>query len=352
MRDTEHMTPFGRGGIYTLAQNGTDNKQKAAIILNGQGSDILRKDYGKRKQKTKTITQALVLKMIDIAKQEGRRDIQISLWNTYYCQHTVYTSENRLYSSYCKNRFCTTCLGNRKAELIRKYSPVIANWPAPHFVTLTVKACTKNQLSKLLQLCIKSLSTIIDKHEHRHIRGKGNKLVGIRSLECNFNPGKKTYNPHFHLVVPDLETARIIVNEWLANKPTGYKSRYAQKIDRIENLETALIEVIKYGTKVFTDEAESEKTPGKGLKVYVRAFYNIIVAMKGLRLFASFGFKLPKETAQHPAGAKLTIDYEKWVYLPEYNDWQHTESELTLLGCMSPEAIQELLEGGVDMERE
>jgi len=41
---------------------------------------------------------------------------------------------------------------------------------------------------------------------------------------------------------------------------------------------------------------------------------------------------LPKEEKKEKGTAKITTDYEEWYYLPEYHDWQHTESEQTLSG--------------------
>ncbi len=39
--------------------------------------------------------------------------------------------------------------------------------------------------------------------------------MGIKSLECNFNPITKKYNPHLHLIVASKEMADILIKEWL-----------------------------------------------------------------------------------------------------------------------------------------
>lgn len=351
MCGTGNIARDGQGAIYTLAQNGTSESDKPAKILIGKGSDLSAKDLGKRKVKKKAITQSLILQMIDIAKKEGKTDIQKSLWNTYYCQQKVYTHENRLYSSYCKNRFCTTCLGIRKAELIKKYYPVLKDWSDPHFVTLTVKAIPRYELKKILKKCLSALNRIIDKYEKQASRGTGKKLMGIRSLESNFNPISRTYNPHLHLIVPDHKTAEILKKEWLrlwTLKPTKRKwvKPEGQDIRKVWNLDAALIEVIKYGTKIFTDPDKKKKVPGT-VKIYAKAFYNIIVAMHGLRLFGSFGFTLPKRDKE-TTPANVTTEYEEWVYLPEFRDWQHTDSEQTLFGSIPENIILELIENQID----
>lgn len=289
--------------------------------------------------------------------QNHRADIANSLWNTWYCQSKVYTHEGRLYSDYCKNRFCTSCLGIRKADIINRYYPVLRNWQDAHFVTLTVKACTKKQLNERIEKCIEGFQLIIDRCRQRANRGKGKKLIGIRSFECNFNPDKYTYNPHFHVIVPDRETAELLVKEWLFQwtykkqnkKPLA--SRLGQDIQPIRDIQTKLVEVVKYGIKVFTDPTNS-KNERRSTTVYARAFYNIIVAMKGHRLFASFGFILPKSNDEEKHPAIVVEEYEEWRYLPEYNDWQHTESEQTLFGYMPSEILKELLDNNIDMEQE
>lgn len=346
----------GWGSIYTLAERRTNSNRKASKILIGNGSDMSVKDYGARKSKKKIITQALVLRMKDIAEKDGRGDVVKSLWNTYHCQNKVYTYEGRLYCSYCKNRFCTTCLGIRKAEIIRKYYPVLKEWEDAHFVTLTVKSCTKRDLNLMMKKCKEGLQKVIDRNRKHVERGKGRKLKCIYSIECNFNPERYWYNPHIHLIVPDKETAEILIDEWLKQwtykksnkKPLANKK--GQDMRKVNALEGALKEVIKYGTKVFTDPTEKKKGK-RSVNIYARAFYNIIVAMKGLRLFGSVGFTLPKET-ENKQPAIVTEEYKEWHYLSMYADWQDIESELTLFGCMPDDVLRELLENHIDIESE
>ncbi len=294
--------------------------------------------------------------MIDVAKAEGRQGILKSLWNTYHCGSKAYTFENRYYTKYCKNRFCTTCLGIRKAEMIRLYYSIIKEWKDPHFVTLTVKAQPKYMLNTMFEKCIEGLQLIIDRNRKKFERGTGIKLMGIRSLECNFNPRAYTYNPHFHLIVPDLETADVLRDEWLKqwkykdNKRKPLANKKGQKISRIKNLEQQLIETVKYSTKVFTDPKDN-KSEKRNPNIYARAFYNIVKAMYGKRMFASFGFTLPKDNKER-IPARVVDDYEEWIYLPEYFDWQHIESEQLLFGYLPNAVLKELLENHIDTIKE
>lgn len=295
--------------------------------------------------------------MVDIAKKEGRKDIEQILWNTWHCNKKLITHEGRVYGKYCKNRHCTICQSNRKAEMINKYYPVLKHWTGAQFLTLTIKACPKQFLGYRFRKFIQGLERITDKYEKKAKRGKGKRLMYVRSLECNFNPYKRTYNPHFHLIVPDIESAEILVKEWLAlwtfpepdKKPLA--TRAAQYYRPIKDMTTDLVEVIKYGTKVFTDP-EGKKKPKGIVKMYPRAFYNIIVAMKGLRLFSSVGFILPKKDEEERQPARVVTDYEEWVHAAELQNWTNTERWEQLFDQNPDAGLEELLTWCIDTELE
>lgn len=160
MAQKRNSARFGQGAIYTLAQKGTNEGSKKAEILIGKGSDMSSKDYGKRKCKKKTITDALICSMVDIAKKEGRKDIEQILWNTWHCNKKLITHEGRVYGKYCKNRHCTICQSNRKAEMINRYYPVLKHWTGAQFLTLTIKACPKQFLKNRLKKFIQGLERI------------------------------------------------------------------------------------------------------------------------------------------------------------------------------------------------
>ena len=220
-------------------------------------------------------------------------------WNTYHCQRLRFTSENRMYAPHCKNRFCTYCCGIRKAELINKYLPVVKNWKDPHFVTLTIRAVPANRLSLMLEGIQKAFRQITGKNNKKAERGTGEKLMGLKSLECNFSPITKTYNPHLHLIVPSEKMAETLIEEWLQKWPTKQAGRRAQHYRNVQDREKDLVEMIKYEANIFT-EPDGKKQKGKkgGAKIYARALDNIHAAMKGHQVFRSFGFRLPKQRSQ------------------------------------------------------
>ncbi|TWP23449.1 hypothetical protein ETU10_06890 [Apibacter muscae] len=159
--------------------------------------------------------------------------------------------------------------------------------------------------SKLNKGMYRAFSLILNRYKKRFQRGKAIQLIGIKSLECNFNPQRKTYNPHFHIITANLEIAEILKKEWLQiwkykdNPNQIVVSPKAQFIRKVENLERDLIEVIKYGSKIFTEPDIKRKSKKQNSNlapmIYIQALDAIFTAMKGKRIFERFGFNLPKQ---------------------------------------------------------
>lgn len=140
--------------------------------------------------------------MIDIAVINGETQLAKRYWNTYYCQNKLIGFENKFYGDYCKNRWCAICCGIRKAHLLNKYLPIISEWEAPHLLTITLKSVKAHELETRINQMIKAFKLIKDRCNKRHLRGNGMKIMGVKSLECNFNATKKTYNPIIILLHP------------------------------------------------------------------------------------------------------------------------------------------------------
>jgi hypothetical protein len=63
--------------------------------------------------------------------------------------------------------------------------------------------------------------------------------------------------------------------------PKKYVNGWAQDIRKITNNIEGLIEVVKYGSKIFTESDPNNKNRKKVTRVvYISALYNIISAMK------------------------------------------------------------------------
>lgn len=301
----------------------------------------------------------MVLALIDVAIEKGETERIQAYWNAYYCLNNVIVSNGKMYGQYCKNRFCTICNAIRKADMINRYYPIISKWPDVHFVTLTVKSCKEDKLNRWIYGMSRAFELIHKRCKKRHERGKGIKLIGVKSLECNFNPVKKTYNPHFHIIVPSKEIAVLLKKEWLKQwRPkdkAAYRYKYttpaAQDIESVYNLESALIETIKYGSKIFSEPDLKKKCTQKiPPKIYTRALDNIFVAMKGKRIFERFGFNLPKQP-EKKSKTKLLVDFENWTFPKDGSDWVNDETGEALSGYLPPISLTHLLNECINTEQ-
>jgi plasmid rolling circle replication initiator protein Rep len=337
----------------TLAQSGTAifSDIDFELIVPGKGTLIKDNPALSQRAKRKTISQCMILSLIDSAKSKGEHERVKGYWNTFHCLQNVITANGKLYSTYCKNRFCTVCCAIRKAEIINKYLPILRDWEDAHFVTLTVKACKAKNLKKWIAGMFRAFALIYGRCKKRHQRGKGPKLIGIKSLECNFNPVSKTYNPHFHLIVPTEEIALLLKSEWLhqwKSKKQLFTYRNAQHIRKVNDIERDLVETIKYGSKIFT-EPDVKRKGDKSIPrtLYASALDNILAAMKGKRIFERFGFNLPK--LQKPESRlNLLTHYSRWSFLASQSDWVNLETGECLANYQMPNKLRFLLDNCID----
>ena len=352
MGNTSINSALPGGQFNTLAQIGTtidvSGSKQSPIILHGTGTDRGDAKMLKNRAKKKLITQKLCLALIDVAKSLKDFKMVKSYWNTYHCQSKLISANNRLHGNYCKNRFCSICAGIRKAEIISKYLPVISSWEEAHFVTLTSLAVPASQLKGRFQRMIKSFNKILKRNKKRCQRGKGIKIMGIRSVESNFNPIKRTYNPHLHIIVSSREAAELIVKEWLKACTPKFAYRGAQDIQKVNDKIKNLIEVVKYGSKIFTDPTMQKKSKSNVLpQIYVLAYHNIIKAMSGLRIFERFGFNAcPGSKAPL---SELYTEYERMIFDQGLSDWVNEETAEMLTGYVPSQELQFILNGNMDI---
>jgi len=343
--------------IYTLAQNETARMtnlhRNQPIMVNGTGTDLKNENIILNRAKRKMIAQSMVLKLIDVATEKNELSFIQPLWNTYHCLNTVYTKDGRLYGKYCKNRFCPVCTAIRKAEIINKYMSIIQTWDNPYLVTLTIKSVPAKSLNKMMSGMMNAFRTITNKYRKRNQRGHNIKLMGIKSLECNFNPIKKTYNPHFHLIVPNKQIAGTLIDEWIkicSKKSTKWVNKSAQQAQPIWDKNKALMEVVKYSCKIFTEPDVNNKSKQKGKRdIYILALFNIFCAMKGLRLFERFGFDLPKSSNSNHHKKTIMDNPQEWEYDAKQNDWINTKTGNNLTGYSPNHFLTILLSNNVDM---
>jgi plasmid rolling circle replication initiator protein Rep len=340
-------------GAHLYISTNRDSQQRKCkpnktILANGKGFDLADKDKLKKRAKKKQISGSLAGALLEIAQKEGNEKLEKVFRNTKYCMNTVQESGNMAFTKYCKNRTCTVCQGIRKAAIIENYLPTILEWDEVYFVTLTVKSVPAYQLRAALHKVCKNLNQIIAKYKKRQQRGQDFAFIGIRSLECNFNPKSKTYNPHFHLMIKGRAEAKRLVEEWVAKAKKGGASFQAQNIQQVKNREECFIEIVKYGTKIFTD-VEGKKRNIRNGRVYVRALYKIIEAMQGIRLFERFGFNTGANTTKWTPKKTILVNPKEFEYDPSQANWIET----TTGKCISDDAesyIPNPLKDAIDME--
>jgi hypothetical protein len=200
---------------------------------------------------------------------------------------------------------------------------------------------------------IRAFRKINSKFRKRNQRGKGIKLIGIKSLECNFNPLKGTYNPHLHLIVPNKQVADILIDEWLKIWTPKFTHKSGQHKRQVIDRQKDLIEIVKYGSKIFTEPDVNNKAKAKGKhNIHVAALDNIFRTMKGLRIFERFGFNLLKEKDDGNANARIVREYDEWIFDHKNFDWLNTETEQTLSEYKPQLELIHLLENNIDTSLE
>ena len=124
-------------------------------------------------------------------------------------------------------------------------------------------------------------TTINAKFRKRAQRGTANAMMGIRTLECNFNPIARTYNPQFHFLVNGQEAANLLRSEWIKAWEPVYLNPEAQQLKRAWKTERDLVELIKYEAKIFSEPGKT-----KGAKIgadrkasYTRGQCTIVTAL-------------------------------------------------------------------------
>lgn len=340
---TRLESSFGRKKLDTLAQTGTDTNNKKPIEIPGLGSDIKEQSTLFAKAKKKLVTQEIAKELIAIAKKKGDRELEKSFRNSYYCLSNIIVSNDKLYGNYCKNRICTNCNSIRKAKIINKYLPTIQSWEGAYLVTLTAKSCYANHLKSRMRAMKRAFRKIYSKCKKQHQRGHGPRLIGIKSLECNFNPTTRTYNPHYHFIVPSWEIAILLKREWMKLWTKKYTNGWGQDIRKIENNLEGIIEAVKYSSKIFTEPDPNKKREKASRYVYISALYNIHSSMRGIRLFDRFGFNLPKNNEKYVVQINSLIEYEELSYSSEIHDWVNSDTGETLSGYIPTPELSNLL---------
>ena len=234
--------------LDTLAQLATNDPPGDDFALNSCTSVGDKKTLLKRARR-KYLTNGVVLGLVNACDNtDTGNSLKKSYWNSFHCTKSlVLHDDGSLTGNYCKNRWCMVCNSIRTAKLMNDYKPILDSWEEKYMVTLTIRNCVGLDLRNVIEGMMSTFIRIKKRLQKRHERATGEKMVGIRKLECTYNPVTDTYHPHFHLILNNETIARDILNAWLDSYPT-------QSVEEAQDIRPAddksCMELFKYFTKV------------------------------------------------------------------------------------------------------
>lgn len=258
---SSHTSENSKHIVHTLAQLLTDDRNTLQTL--------------QKRARAKFITNALILKLITL-----ETPLKDSYWNTWHCNSVIRQEGKTLTSEYCNNRWCNICNRIRTAKLLNGYYNEIDTWQDKWFVTLSRRNVPGPELKREINSLIEMFVGIKNMMFISHYRGRGDKLIGIRKIETEYNSDVyskwyKTYHPHFHCIIKGRDCAEMLHMEWL-KRNKDFSAPEGQDIKQADS--GSIIELFKYITKII----------GKG-ELNVKALDVIFRAMYGRRTFQAYG---------------------------------------------------------------
>jgi len=255
------------------------------------------KQYYKAIRKHKTMDK--IYSILDAYPDNSQ--IHKKYWSTYHCNHIILQQGKKFTSTYCKKIWCTNCCRIRTAELTNAYKQPLLDLGQLYFVTLTIPNVSSKQLKNSIVTMQKSFSRIVNSMQKKKYNVK---LNGVRKIETTHNEITNTFHPHFHIIQPDLNCAKILQKLWLKQFPQA--THKAQDITPVSQDEQKFIELFKYATK---------ETNAKGQQYSPEALHTIYSAMEGIRLIQKFGtFK------KIPTPKQMEISKDEFNHIPEQDE--------------------------------
>jgi plasmid rolling circle replication initiator protein Rep len=268
----------------------------------------LEQETYKKRARSKSITNAIVFKLIDL-----KSPLLKSYWQTFHCNNVLIQKDKTITAKYCNQRWCMQCNRIRTAKQINGYQEPLSKLKEPQFVTLTIV----NVPAKELKLAIEQMNHSLRKITKNLPKTYKLKLKGLKKVECTYNPQRNDYHPHFHLIVEGKKEAEHLVSLWLKQYPTAKRKGQDIKKARADSL----IELCKYFTKVVNDD-----------QFYPKQMDIIFRAMKGKRTFQPIGLKkIVSEEIDDQQGQEqsfLPPQNEIFVWEQEAMDWISASGEI------------------------
>lgn len=259
--------------------------------------------------------------------QNPDSSLRKSYQNTLYCAGQLMQHDKLLTTHWCKNRWCPACNRNKMGLMINTYGPRLEKeklW----FLTLT----RPNVRESLLEDELKEYQAIWQHVQKLYWYKKATKngLIGIRKVECTYNPQRDDYHPHFHLLLSDREIAKKIMLEWIDYNLLHdcIVNPKAQKLKRVTD-NGGYLEIFKYFTKLIAKD-------GQEREFFDAVHMNVIFeAMRGKRVYFRIGSKdswgVPEVTdiMEDESAALMTAEEEDriWSWMEQNNYFGYYEIE-------------------------
>lgn len=321
--------------LDTLAQPATKSEKEELKLEFGlvDKSDIA---TFRKRARGKYIGHYLSLALVQASEYNEKGGLTKAYWNTFHCNSILtLSSEGKVTGSFCKNRFCQNCNRIRTAQLINRYQEELKSWEK-YFVTFTLPNCEKEDLKAVVEWMQKTFIQIKRRFDKQVERGKREKFVGLRKLECTYNPRLDNYHPHYHCLIKGKKNAEDFLQAWqnevfkvsilyLAfKKKIRTVSVGKDLISRAQDIRVAndksTVEMFKYFTKLISGK-QSNSDQDNSRMIYADALDVIFNAVKGKRVFQNFGFKGSSE--EDSPAEKKTNGYaiREYKYSIERTDW-------------------------------
>jgi hypothetical protein len=322
--------------ITSFSQRISDlQKAKKPVNLIQKTPDGLLENFKKR-ARAKYLTRAVVSKLVDVKGSPLTK----SYWNTWHCSTILYSHSGKLVSKYCKQRWCVVCSRVRTAQIIKQYLPTFRQWEGKVFVTLTIPNCSASQLKGAVQGMAKTFDRIRKQLDNAYRRNKtGLVIKGLRKLEVTYNPDKRNYHPHYHLIMESREAANVLREKWLEHyQDAVWKAQDVKAAD-----DNSCMELCKYFTKLISSHS-------KDRVIHVKALDTIFQAVSRRRTMQAYGgLKVEKEISDDEADAlaeEMGLD-SVYEWQQSVADWVNQSTGELLTHHQPDDELRRLVEHGI-----
>lgn len=183
-----------KGGLYLIMPIIYDELKD----LSSSGKEI---EWNKYKKAALMISKCM-MKHVDIKK----RGVRIKYCGTHLTfGETVGERLKLLEADFCRDRLCPMCTWRRSQKLFGQTKQLMAAITAKEqlryiFLTLTVKNCVADDLSRTIDELIKGFQRLMRRKDV-----KAKTLGAVRQLEVTFNANPysksfRTFHPHLHII--------------------------------------------------------------------------------------------------------------------------------------------------------